>query len=103
MPALTKARLCCLSALAWCGAAPATADPQTYAFAEPSLDRWMYPQNATPGTRALASTFSALPSDGGVDDRFGQFLIGFETSSSHPAGLGQENYRITRASVTAVV
>lgn len=68
----------------------------------PAIDRWMYPHNPTPGTRVTASTFSFLPSTG-VDDRFGQFIIKFDTvAAGVPAGLGVENYEIHRMSVSAV-
>jgi len=68
----------------------------------PAGDRWMYPSNSTPGTRQIASTFSFLPSPG-VDDRFGQFLIKFDTvAAGVPAGLGVENYQIHQIVLTAV-
>ena len=76
--------------------------PFTVTMPEPAGDRWMYPHNPTPGTRATASTFSFLP-DTGVDDRFGQFLIKFDTvAAGVPAGLGAENYEIHRLRLTAV-
>lgn len=71
---------------------------------EPSADRWNYVSNGTPGTRSQASTFSALPADGGVDDRFGQFLVKFDTAAvGIPAGLGAENYEIASVVFRAVV
>ncbi len=71
---------------------------------EPSADRWMYPSNGTPGSRSQAPTFSALPSEGGVDDRFGQFLVKFDTvAAGIPAGLGVGNYEITSLVLRAVV
>lgn len=71
---------------------------------EPSADRWNYVSNVTPGTRSQASTFSALPSDGGVDDRFGQFLVKFDTAAAGiPAGLGAGNYEIASVTFRAVV
>lgn len=70
----------------------------------PAADRWMYPFNASPGARTVASTFSALPEGGGVDDRFGQFLIKFNTvAAGIPAGLGVENYSPLRVVLTAVI
>lgn len=70
-------------------------------FVEPSLDRWMYVANSTPGSRAQASTFSALPS-GGVDDRFAQFLISFDTTGL-PTGLPSEMYQVTAVTLTATI
>ena len=62
----------------------------------------MYPSNSTPGTRPTASTFSFLPFTG-VDDRFGQFVIKFDTvAMGIPAGLGPENYEVHRLVFTAV-
>ncbi len=89
----------------WFGAAAAQAGgtgPFTATAPEPAGDRWMYSNNPTPGTRATASTFSFLPSTG-VDDRFGQFVIKFDTvAAGIPAGLGAENYEIQRLRLTAV-
>lgn len=62
----------------------------------------MYPSNSTPGLRPIASTFSFLPFTG-VDDRFGQFLIKFDTvAMGIPAGLGPENYEVRRLILTAI-
>lgn len=68
----------------------------------PTLDRWMYPFNSTPGTRPVASIFAALEMEG-FDDRDAQFLIGFDTSVQVPAGLGRASYRVARARIRATV
>ena len=74
---------------------------------EPAADRWMYPSNGTPGTRATASTFSALPSPASqtdADDRFAQFVVKFDTvAAGIPAGLGPENYDVPSLVFTAVI
>lgn len=76
--------------------------PFTARAPEPAGDRWMYSNNVTPGTRATASTFSFLPF-AGVDDRFGQFVVKFDTAAMGiPAGLGPENYELHRLVFTAV-
>jgi hypothetical protein len=76
--------------------------PFTAQALEPTGDRWMYPSNSTPGTRITASTFSFLPFTG-ADDRFGQFVIGFNTAAMGiPTGLGPENYEIHHLVLTAV-
>ncbi|MES2922202.1 MAG: hypothetical protein V4819_11685 [Verrucomicrobiota bacterium] len=68
----------------------------------PAGDRWMYPNNSTPGARPTASTFSFLPFSG-VDDRFGQFIIKFDTAGMGiPAGLGPTNYDVHRLTLTCV-
>jgi hypothetical protein len=81
-------------------AVPATAGAAT--IAAPSLDRWMYPFSATPGSRTTASTFGAIGEDG-FDDRDAQFLVGFDTTSVAPAGLGAGNYAVGSVTVTAAV
>lgn len=80
---------------------PAAADPVT--LPEPDADRWMYPMNATPGTRGQASTFSALPAAAADDDRYAFFLIRFDTTDAVPAGLDPERYRVRAAMLTATV
>lgn len=76
--------------------------PYTAYAPESAGDRWMYPNNSTPGARTTASTFSFLPFTG-VDDRFGQFVIKFDTvAMGIPAGLGPENYEVHRLVFTAV-
>lgn len=76
--------------------------PYSAYAAEPAGDRWMYPNNSTPGTRPVASTFSFLPFLG-VDDRFGQFVVKFDTvAAGIPAGLGPSNYDLHRLVFTAV-
>lgn len=72
-------------------------------IAEPSHDRWMYPHNSTPGTRAQASTFSGLPASGGMDDRWAFFLFAFDTGAAVPAGLPPEYYQIRSVKVTATI
>jgi hypothetical protein len=70
--------------------------------AEPAGDRWMYANNSTPGTRGTASTFSFLPFSG-EDDRFGQFLIKFDTvAAGIRAGLGAEKYDVHKLVLSAV-
>jgi hypothetical protein len=88
--------LSAMTALSIASAAPLT-------IPEPSHDRWMYPSNSTPGTRAQASTFSALPSVSGLDDRWGFFLIAFDTTHAMPRGLPPHFYRIRSASVSVTV
>lgn len=72
-------------------------------YAQPSLDRWMYPFNASPGTRPTAPVFGTLGDDAGVDSRHGQFLLGFDIEGDIATGLGATNYVIRRATLTATI
>lgn len=80
-----------------------SAAAQPVLIPEPSADRWMYASNTTPGTRSQASTFSSLPASTGVDDRFGFFLIRFDTTAAVPAGLPPSSYRIRSITLTATI
>ena len=50
----------------------------TVQYDAPSLDRWNYPFNGSPGTRLSASTFGAVDLEG-FDDHDAQFIVGFDT------------------------
>lgn len=65
----------------------------------PSLDRWNYPFNGSPGSRLSASTFGAVELDG-FDDRDAQFVIGFDTSGMVATGLDASAYDIISVRVT---
>ncbi len=75
----------------------------TVNYAQPSMDRWMYPFNASPGARPTAPVFGTLGDEAGVDSRHGQFLLGFEVGGNIPAGLGATNYIIRRATLRATI
>lgn len=90
-----------LSALALTGAVHA--QPFTLNYEQPSLDRWMYPFNASPGFRAVAPVFGTLGDSAGVDSRHGQFLLGFDVADDIATGLGATNYLIRRATLTATI
>ncbi len=79
----------------------ATGNP--HSLTEPSEDRWMYPSNATPGTRPQVSTFSALPADSSVDDRWAFFLVAFDTAAIIPPGLDPHRYRIRSMEISAMI
>lgn len=87
----------CVSALGLtspvCAQTPATAN-----FTSPTLDRWNYPFNSTPGVRDRGSTFSA-GADNNFDDRDGQVLLGFDTLGLIPEGLGEARYRLVSATL----
>lgn len=65
---------------------------------EPSMDRWNYPYNATPGTRSVASTFQS-PEEGGIV-RHGHYVFAFDTDSEIPSGHGEAAYEIVSARIT---
>ena len=65
----------------------------------PSMDRWNYPFNGSPGSRLSASTFGAVELEG-FDDRDAQLVIGFDTSGMVEAGLDAGEYDIISVRVT---
>jgi hypothetical protein len=112
MKNLLPLTLIALTGLARLGA---HAQPFTNFYSRPTLDRWMYPFNATPGTRPSAPTFGTFGDGSGVDTRHGQFLVGWDTTNAPadfggessgvviPAGMGATNYLLSRVVVTAVI
>lgn len=80
----------------------ASAQVLTHTATSPTLDRWMYPFSFTPGTRTAAPAFGANLLDG-FDDRDGQYVIGFDTDASIPAGLDLASYRVLTVTLTATV
>lgn len=87
-------------ALALCAAA--AGDVINASFPSPSLDRWMYPFNSTPGTRISISTFGSTPGATDFDSRDGQMLVRFDTASQLPSGKGAA-LTVTRARLTVEV
>ena len=90
--------------LALLAASPAVAESFDVLFDQPSIDRWMYPFNASPGTR---STFSVFGSDREVptqfDARDGQVLLAFDTDLVIPPGGTTAGYVVRSAEVTLQV
>ncbi|RYD27282.1 MAG: hypothetical protein EOP87_21400, partial [Verrucomicrobiaceae bacterium] len=73
--------------------------------AKPEYDIWMYPHGPG-GTRQTASVYTALPSpasETGVEDRFAQFVLKFNTAGIARPGLGADNYHPERVVLTAMV
>ncbi|PCI07225.1 hypothetical protein COB72_10615 [bacterium] len=85
------------------GAIAGTANGQTQLieinYAAPSLDRWNYPFNGSPGNRLSASTFGAIEIEG-FDDHDAQLLLGFETFNDVLADLDPSEYRVLSATIT---
>ncbi len=85
--------------------APAASADTAYVFASPSDDRWHYPFNASPGTRATGSTFG---STGDLDplgnprfnDRDGTLIIGWNTTTQIAPDQGPEAYHVKAVRVT---
>jgi hypothetical protein len=80
----------------------AVAPSANAATASVALDRWMYPFAFTGGTRDLSPTFGAVGT-AGFDNRDAQFLIGFDTSATVPAGAGALSYQINSITVRTMV
>lgn len=82
-----------------------SAFPQPFqvTFEQPTLDRWMYPFNATPGSRPAAGVFGTLGDEAGVDSRHGQFLVGFDTSPAIPSGASPDRYLFRKATLLLTV
>jgi hypothetical protein len=72
----------------------------------PAIDRWMNPFNTQPGYRPTASVFGSI----GVtipgfnfDDRYSQFLVGYDTAAAIPTGRGPCRYRVESARLVLTV
>lgn len=88
--------------------APAHAGDLTIQFDLPSMDRWMYPFNSSPGYRDSASVFGSLGQEDAFpplsfDQRDAQFLLGFDLRNRLPLGRGSCGYRVLSATVTLTV
>lgn len=80
----------------------ASAGPVQVILEQPSLDRWFYPFNGTPGFRTTSPVFSALGLSG-FDDRDSQLIVGFDTDPLVTTGLDPERYRVTDARLVLTV
>jgi hypothetical protein len=80
--------------------AVAPAGPFSLQSVPANISRWMYPFNQSPANRDTASTFAAFGSLPAFDTRDGQYLLGWNTSNSVPAGQGAPNYLVNRVRVT---
>ena len=88
-----------ISAYLSCIAASALADVIDIQLNQPSLDRWMYPFNSTPGTRSVLTTFgSDRDNQTQFDSRDGQILLAFDTGAIAPLESGP--YEILEAEVS---
>ena len=69
----------------------------------PSIERWMYPNNGAPCDRPAGSTFGTFGDDSGVDTRFGQHLIGWDTTALVPTNRGSARYLVRRCRITLTI
>ncbi len=67
---------------------------------QPSLDRWMYPFNSSPGSRPTISVFGSDANDPTMfDSRDGQFLMAWNTNDQFPSGLPVSTIQVLEARV----
>jgi hypothetical protein len=82
---------------------PAVAGSIQIDYPGPSLDRWHYAFNGTPGFREVASSFGNVrdnPFYADFDNRDGQLIVGFDTVADIPPGLGTGSYDVLSAVLT---
>jgi hypothetical protein len=84
------------------GAAVSHAAETTVSYSEPTLDRWNYSFNFTPGVRGSASVFGSQP-EPAFDDRDGQVMLGYDTFDDVTPGLGLGGYRVISAQLVIMV
>ncbi|RLS65509.1 MAG: hypothetical protein DWH96_00395 [Planctomycetota bacterium] len=77
-----------------CSGSIAHAEQVLFVRSGPDLDRWNYPFNSSPGMRPTASTFGNEAGATMFDNRDGQMIVGWNTSSEIPTGLGVDGYTI---------
>lgn len=69
----------------------------------PVFDRWNYAFNTSPGTRGVASTFSAWGSPYDFDNRDGQLLLGYMTDDQVTPGLPASSYQLMSCQVQLAI
>lgn len=69
----------------------------------PTLERWMYPFNASPCDRPAGSVFGTFGDESGVDSRHAQHLLGWSTASAIPTNRGPANYLVRSARITLTI
>ncbi|MBM4111591.1 MAG: hypothetical protein FJ254_09615 [Phycisphaerae bacterium] len=79
---------------------PALAQTIHGTWLTPTLDRWMYPFNTSPGSRPVISVFGSDANDPFTfDSRDGQFLVGWLTADQVPMGTPASSMTLQSASV----
>lgn len=102
MNSITIARVAGAVAAVVAGTMPVAAGPVQVGYPQPTLDRWNYPFNSTPGVRNEASCFASL-NLAGFDDRDAEFLVGFDTANAAVPGLGAPSYVIHSARIRVTI
>jgi len=74
----------------------------TVSYAQPSLDRYMYPFTFSFGAEAQSLVFGAILQPG-FDDRDAQMLVGFNTAAHVPTGFPLSFYKIRSVQVKVYV
>jgi hypothetical protein len=69
----------------------------------PSLERWMYPFNASPCDRPAGAVFGTFGDASGVDSRHAQHLLGWDTANAFPTNRGPTKYLVRSARVTLTI
>jgi len=100
MPQRTTTRIATVVAATLPLVSPALAQSTNGSWTTPTLDRWMYPFNTSPGSRPIISVFGSDRNDPSMfDSRDGQFLVGWSTADQIPTGLPAGSLTVQAASV----
>jgi hypothetical protein len=79
--------------------------PQAFVLTSvtPTIERWMYANNAAPCDRPAGSVFGALGDEAGVDTRLAQHLVGWDSGALVPTNRGPARYLFRRCRVTLTI
>lgn len=69
----------------------------------PSIERWMYANNAAPCDRPAGAVFATFGDASPVDTRHAQHLVGWDTASLVPTNHGASRYIINRCRLTLTI
>jgi len=87
MPQRTTTRIAIALAATLPAVPTALAQSTNGYWTTPTLDRWMYPFNTSPGSRPVISVFGSDRNDPSMfDSRDGQFIVGWSTADQIPTG-----------------
>ena len=92
-----------LLGIGWCTAQLLRAQPFIVNDVNPAIERWMYPNNTDPCDRVAGSTFAVLGDASGVDTRFAQHLVGWDTAASIPTNQAPARYLIRHCKLTFTI
>ncbi len=89
-------------ALSFAAASFTMADVFVPIYNQPSMDRWMYPFNSTPGAELRAPLFGAIQV-ASFDDRDSEMLLKFDTTADVPTGLPLTHYKVVSVTMKMTV